>query len=159
MSSRSSSGGDDMWGTLILLVLLGVGYALWWLHKLIAWAILLVFRDAFVYLFGDSLNDEESENAAVVWWLVFVPLMIFGASSFMVYAQLSRPDRYLPSIITIPLAASAGGLVVYHYYRLFAAKAPKHRSWARFMAAAIRLKTELKLAYIEERFRLKLWWS
>lgn len=155
-SGRTMS--DDDFGCLFTtlgVILYAVGVFLWWAHRLIAWGILFLVRDVLVYLFGDELGAGEEEQFIVLWRIV-VPLVLFGAGFCVVLSACASPDPLISWLVTLPLSASAGGLLVYHYNQLYAQHHPKHYTWARFLAAEIKLMSTAKLAWIEETMRWRL---
>ena len=105
---------------------------------------------------GNFRGALEFLERAVVLWRVIIPILLFGIGFWLIFSQLAAPYRYLPWLINLPLSAAAGGLLVYHYERLYGQHAPQHYTWARFLAAEVKLRSAAKLAWIEETFRWKL---
>lgn len=155
MSDRPSSGGGGDMAGLIGLLLLGAGIAVWYLVRYIAWAVLFLARDLVVYIGGTYFGDYAA-RAAIVCWRLVVPILMAGAGFGLVYGQLAQPNRYVPWVINLPVSLSLAGLLLYHYYNLYREKLPKHYAWARFAAADVLVRSELKLAWIEETFKWRL---
>ena len=153
-----SSGGDDGFSVILwlsFLALVGVAIGLWWAHRLTAWGFLFVSRDAIVYLFGDDFG-EVGEVLAVIFWRAVVPALLFIFCASLVSAFFAQPRQSAHWLVVLSLSLSAGGVALYHYFRLYAQKPPNHHSWPKFVAADIKLRTTLKLRWIEEKLRWKL---
>ena len=53
-----SDGGELL--VFIGIIFIGIGLALWWIHRLIAWGVLFLVRDGLVYLFGAGGYEEST---------------------------------------------------------------------------------------------------
>lgn len=160
--SRRSSGGNDVGAYLVMfaaalagVVLFAGAVAIWWLHRLVAWGVLLLTRDTVVHLFGDDFG-EVAETVAIICWRMIVPGLLFMAAYRYVEILLVRPRDPFHWLIVLALSAGAGCLCLYHYFRLYTQEPPRHPSWPKFVAADIRLRTMLKLRWIEEKLRWRL---
>lgn len=142
-------------GAQALVVLLAVIlWGLWLLHGCWARVLLFVFRDIPVWL-SSPIGDPEYDGYVVAAWVTLVPCVIFGAWYGVVNGALA--DIGLGPTLRFIVAGVSASSLVYHYFVLHRHTRVSGPSWFRYQAASSRLKLDLRLKYIEETFRLRLW--
>ena len=145
--------GDGVLQAVLVVVALTL-WGLWLLHRLWARALLYCVRDIPVFLAG-PVGDVKRAEQAVIAWVTLVPCLIFLFWYGIVYAELAKTGA--SHLLRTVLSMLSSSMLVYHYLALFRQKPVRGPNWYRFLAAEERKKLDLRLKYIEETLRVRLW--
>jgi hypothetical protein len=109
---------------------------------------LFLTRDFVVMGWPDTGQTEK--RVAIIAWLTIVPLIwVFVVYEF---AGLIFHEHWFLSLLSCLVF---GGCYFWHYIN---AKF-QHPTWVSFMAQEDGMVADLRLAFLERRFKLKLWWA
>lgn len=101
-------------------------------------------------------NDQSHERQAVLFWVMGIP--IFLAITWLGLASWFFGLFIPPTALAIFLGLlSTLTLLACYYYQYFE-RPPQHHKWPLFMAQEEHLWFDARLAYVEYRARLQLWW-
>src|SRR5579862_6713779 len=117
--------------------------------------VLVLGRDLVVYLWPLRAGGERK---AIFAWTVVLPVLL-ALAWFAGVLRLGEILGISSLVVSLSLAFASTCTVVVTYYHLYFTAPPRHYNWPRFVAEEEHTFLDTQLVYIEQRTRLKLWWT
>lgn len=130
--------------------------ALWSPFVAVTWVTLALCRDL-VVIEWPSHCGEKDEQGMVVLWIVGLPIFLSAAwfvSASLLFSQLAHQLVFGAFVGTV---CTVIGIITYYY--MYFQRPPKHHNWPIFIACEERMLASARLAYIQGKARLRLWWK
>lgn len=128
-----------------------IGKGIWKAHKYAGYALLWLARDLPVLLLATDEWGSRGVRAAIIFWLVILPPLLFIGLWFAVAGLFA--EQTLVLVLTAPSMAA----IAYGYYTGYFERPVRHHRWPRFMAAFYLMRAEGQLTFIEWSMRARLW--
>jgi hypothetical protein len=125
-------------------------------HYAAALVVLFLCRDVVVQFWPAAEFGEDEERTAVLVWVVLVPLLV---GLFWLGLAMRGFALVIPAFTPVVLLGGVSTLTTLGcYYYVYFEHPPHHHNWPLFLAQEEHMWFDVRLAYIERRAQLQVWW-